>query len=384
MPNIKSYTTKKGETYYQFQMYIGTDEITGRRIKTTRRGFKTKKEAKEAYAKLQLNIDRVDTSKKERILTYKEVYNLWFEQYQNTVKESTLVKTEENFRIHILPILGNYKIDKINIHLCQKAVNQWFNDLKRFEKVYAYAKKILEYAIKLEKIEKNPMTLVTLPKRLSFSEDIIDKNFYTKEELTEFLACLEQESNKKAYTLFRLLAFTGMRKSEALSLTWKDINFETFELNINKTLAKGKEQKLIVQTPKTRSSVRKIMLDEATVEILKNWQSIQKNELQITNQKLNPNNKQLVFSNAENDFLQLGKTTKWINQIQSKYNLKKITTHGLRHTHCSLLFEAGINVEVVKDRLGHSDIKTTMNIYTHVSEKSKEKTANQFGHFMGF
>lgn len=383
MSNIKSYTTKKGETYYQFQLYIGTDEITGKRIKTTRRGFKTKKEAKETYAKLQLNIDKIDTSKKERTLTYKEVYNLWFEQYQNTVKESTLVKTEENFRIHILPILGNYKINKINIHLCQKAVNQWFNDLKRFEKVYAYAKKVFEFAIKISKIEKNPMSLVTLPKRLGFSEDTIE-NFYTKEELIEFLAYLEQESNKKAYTLFRLLAFTGMRKGEALALTWKDINFETFDLNINKTLAKGKEQKLIVQTPKTRSSVRKIMLDEATVKILKNWKSIQEYELQITNQKLNSNNKQLVFSNAENDFLQLGKTTKWINQIQDKYNLKKITTHGLRHTHCSLLFEAGINLEVVKDRLGHSDIKTTMNIYTHISEKSKEQTANKFGHFMGF
>lgn len=68
--------------------------------------------------------------------------------------------------------------------------------------------------------------------------------------------------------------------------------------------------------------------------------------------------------------------------IQEKYNLKRVTTHGLRHTHCSLLFEAGVPIERVQDRLGHSDIQTTMNIYTHVSEKIKEDTDEQFAKFM--
>ena len=69
-------------------------------------------------------------------------------------------------------------------------------------------------------------------------------------------------------------------------------------------------------------------------------------------------------------------------EVQEKYFLKKINIHGFRHTHCSLLFEAGIPIERVKDRLGHSDIKTTMNIYTHVSPKAKEDTADVFGKFM--
>ncbi|CAM5217382.1 tyrosine-type recombinase/integrase [Lysinibacillus sphaericus] len=69
-------------------------------------------------------------------------------------------------------------------------------------------------------------------------------------------------------------------------------------------------------------------------------------------------------------------------QVQKKYNLDQITTHGLRHTHCSLLFEAGASIKEVQDYLGHSDIQTRMNIYTHVTEKAKETAAEKFANYM--
>lgn len=65
-------------------------------------------------------------------------------------------------------------------------------------------------------------------------------------------------------------------------------------------------------------------------------------------------------------------------QVQKKYHLKQITTHGLRHTHCSLLFEAGDSIKEVQDRLGHSDIKTTIDISTHVTKKAKEEAIQKF------
>ncbi|WP_217581620.1 tyrosine-type recombinase/integrase [Lysinibacillus sp. GbtcB16] len=71
-------------------------------------------------------------------------------------------------------------------------------------------------------------------------------------------------------------------------------------------------------------------------------------------------------------------------QLQEKYNLEKITTHGLRHTHYSLLFEAGATIKEVQDRLGHTDVQTTMNIYTHVTEKAKEVAAEKFAKYMDF
>lgn len=87
---------------------------------------------------------------------------------------------------------------------------------------------------------------------------------------------------------------------------------------------------------------------------------------------------QLVLNNEQNEYLQPTKTRKWILHVQKKYNLDMITTHGLRHTHCSLLFETGACIKEVQDRLSNSDVKTTMNIYAHVTEKAKEAAIQKF------
>lgn len=124
-------------------------------------------------------------------------------------------------------------------------------------------------------------------------------------------------------------------------------------------------------------------MDQTTIDILNEWKKIQK----ITYFKLGFNTlkpKQLIFNNEANQILQPTKTRKWMLQIQKKYDLEKITTHGLRHTHCSLLFEAGASIKEVQERLGHSDIQTTMNIYTHVTEKAKEEVIQKFSQYMNF
>lgn len=88
--------------------------------------------------------------------------------------------------------------------------------------------------------------------------------------------------------------------------------------------------------------------------------------------------KPLVLSNAKNELLQHTKIRKWHLHVLNKYNLVTITTHCLRHTHCSLLFEAGASIKGVRDRLGYSDVKTTRDIYTHVTIKAKEEAIMKF------
>lgn len=90
------------------------------------------------------------------------------------------------------------------------------------------------------------------------------------------------------------------------------------------------------------------------------------------------NKNQLIFSNTKNEFLQLVQVQKWMYSVQKKYKLKHVSLHGLRHTHCSLLFEAGASIKEVQDRLGHSDVKTTLDIYTHVTKKAKEGAIQKF------
>ncbi|MEG0267701.1 MAG: tyrosine-type recombinase/integrase, partial [Carnobacterium sp.] len=92
----------------------------------------------------------------------------------------------------------------------------------------------------------------------------------------------------------------------------------------------------------------------------------------------------LVFSNLCNDLMQPPKVGQILDSLFKKYDLKRITAHGFRHTHCSILFEAGASIKEVQDRLGHSDVQTTMNIYAHVTEKAKEKTAEKFANYVNF
>lgn len=378
---IKSYKLKNGEIRYEFPAYLGVDPLTGKQKRTMKRGFKTRREAELALARIKLEVAS-GTYKKERAETYQELYDLWIVQYENTVEESTFVKTIGLFRNHIIPSMGDYKIEKITIDICQKHVNEWAAKLKNFRAVKSYAAKVLDFAIKRDFLQTNPFTYVEVPvnkKQVVEEDDNKLEKFYTREQLTHFLSCLEQEKNFKSYTLFRLLAFSGMRKGEALALTWNDLNFTTNELRINKAISRGKTQ-LYLKTTKTRVP-RTIKMDDKTMDIMKEWKKQQKQDyLKLGFNTMKP--KQLVFSNEVNNYLQPTKTRKWILQVQNKYKLDKITTHGLRHTHCSLLFEAGANLKEVQDRLGHVDIQTTMNIYTHVTKKAKEEAIQKFVNYL--
>lgn len=144
---------KNGEIRYEFQVYLGTDEATGKQMRTTRRGFKTKKEAELELARIKLQVASGEY-RKERAETFKEVYELWLLQYENTVEQSTFVKTVSLFNNHILPSIGEYKIEKITVDICQKAVNDWAKKLKNISKVKAYASRVFNFAVKREFIQK--------------------------------------------------------------------------------------------------------------------------------------------------------------------------------------------------------------------------------------
>lgn len=381
---FKPYTKKNGEKCYFFKMYIGVDPLTGKEKSSTFRNFKTKKEAELEYARIKLAISN-GTYRKRQVENYQDIFDLWILQYENTVEESTFVKTTGIFRNHILPLMGSYKIDKITIDICQKHVNEWAKKLKKFRTVKSYAAKVLDFAVKRGFIQSNPFTHVESPvniskKRIEDVENEAMENFYTREQLIHFLNCFEKESNYKAYVLFRLLAFSGMRKGEALALSWNDINFTTNEIRINKALSRGKDNQLYLKTTKT-GIARTIKMDDKTMDILNNWKKKQRQDYLVLGfNTMQPN--QLVFSNEVNEYIQPTKTRKWILHVQKKYKLGKITTHGLRHTHCSLLFEAGVGLKEVQDRLGHTDVKTTMDIYTHVSQQAKDGAVNKFANYL--
>lgn len=378
---ITQYKKKDGKTYYRVQGYIGTCLDTGKEIHISRSGFSTEREAKKEFARLLLEFENGQSINKSTIAyTFIELYHEWLILYKETVKESTYYKTKQIFRDHILPVFGSMNIKAIDTIKVQRAVNDWCKRYVKYVAIKNYASNVFKYAQRLGIVEKNPFDLVIMPKRKEDPNKETKENFYSREELKEFLNTMKDDNPMWA-TFFWLLAYTGIRKGEALALKWSDLDLKNKTLSITKTVTIGKDHKQIIQSPKTQSGKRLINLDSVTMKVLTKWNKEQYGLL--TGFGLPFRGNRLMFSNNDFELLVLSAPAHYLDRFYKKYpHIKRITTHGLRHTHCSLLFEAGATVKEVQDRLGHNDIHTTMNIYAHVTQGKKEETANLFMNYM--
>ncbi|MEB5970133.1 site-specific integrase [Enterococcus gallinarum] len=378
---IKKYTKKNGSTAYMVKVYLGIDPVTGKKKTTTKRGFKTQKAAKQEVTRLQL-LAQEDEIASESNRLFSDIALEWFEQYKNTVKESTYVVQRVALQKHVLPLFGKLKISKISIPFCQKQVNHWYSYYKKYSNLIGMTNSIFQYAKSLRLIRKNPMDGVIRPKRQNrIDEEKYVAPFYTKDEILHFLQIAKKYPDP-LYPMFHILAFTGLRKGELLALRWKDINFKRGTLSVKQTLTTVEGWKLAFQTPKTEKSLRTISIDKQTLSLLRQWILKQKAFFLKTGKQSKKNGQQLLFATEENKPYYLDFLNHNLNIILKEHDLKYITVHGFRHTHCSLLFESGASLKEVQVRLGHTDIRTTMDIYTHVSEQKKEETANRFAEYM--
>lgn len=374
---IKKYTKKNGSTAYLVKVYLGVDPLTGKKKTTTKRGFKTQKAAKQEAARLQLLAQEDDLVVESNRL-FSEIALEWFEQYKNTVKPSTYVVQRVALKNHILPLFGQLRISKISIPYCQKQVNHWFSYYKKFSNLIGMTTSIFQYAISLRLIRRNPMEGVIRPKRQkSIDEEKYVAPFYSKEELLHFLQITKKYPDP-LYPMFHILAFTGLRKGELLALRWKDIDFKRGTLSVKQTLTTVEDWKLDFQTPKTEKSLRTISIDNETLRILRQWILKQKSFFLKTGRQPDGNNEQLLFATEDNQPYYLDFLNHNLKKILQENKLNYITVHGFRHTHCSLLFESGASIKEVQVRLGHTDVRTTMDIYTHISEQKKRRNGGSF------
>ena len=224
---------------------------------------------------------------------------------------------------------------------------------------------VFKYAIRHGYIESNPVDSVITSTR---KKSDIKSDFYNKNELQKFLKLVAKTKDLEKITLFRLLAFTGARKGEILALEWNDWTDNT--LDINKAITRGFAGEEIGNT-KTVSSNRLISLDKKTKSILKKWR------------KQNPNTK-YIFENEFKKPIPSTLPRKWLIKIVEGSDLRPIKIHGFRHTHASLCFDAGMTLKQVQHRLGHSDLKTTMNVYTHITKQAKDDIGERFASYIDF
>ncbi|MFQ7234235.1 MAG: tyrosine-type recombinase/integrase [Enterococcus hulanensis] len=382
MAMIKQYQKKNGDKAWYFKTYLGKDPLTGKKKYTTKRGFKTQKEAKIALATLELNVQKsgIPTSCNS---TFQEAADLWLVNYKKTVTASTYSRTDIIFNKHVFPKIGNIKLSKITTAYCQKVINDWHDkgSSKQYPLFVNYMNKVFKYAINIGLTTDNPITNVIVPIAKEKEKDKI--KLYTKEQLERFLSEVQKEKTPylkiRDYTLFRLLAFSGCRIGEILALTWSDINFTTNELSISKTIAKGKNY-YVSETPKTKKSNRKIILDEKTSIQLKRWKLEQKKFLF----KLGYSKPAFIFTNEQNRFTINQAVSDRYSIYRERAKLPYIGLHGFRHTHASMLYNAGADHKEVQERLGHANIKTTMDTYTHLTDDKKEETTQKLVKYINF
>lgn len=389
---IVSYQKKDGKTYFKFQISLGFNPLKNKYLSTTRSGFESVKEAKQAINKILMARD-MKVVQHIRSYTFKQVYEMWLTQHRHEIKPTTLGSKESKFNAKILPKFGHLKIQDITSLYCQDVLNDWANEVSSFNDYKIQTNLVFKYAYIHGLIEENPFDKVVTPKKqnklLYDAEKEEEINFYTKKELRLFLDFLYNELPFKYYVMFRLLAFTGLRKGELLALDWSDIDFEAKTLRVRKTLAEPRGKR-ILQTPKSLASRRIISIDLTTLSFLETWKEMQIEEYTKFDLKVEADQNQMLFTRYYNqsqkfDFIRLAHLNDKLHHFLIHHeDLPSITVHGLRHTHASLLFEAGVTIKDVQVRLGHSDIKTTMDIYTHVTNSAREKAAKTFEDFIGF
>ncbi|GAA0470479.1 tyrosine-type recombinase/integrase [Alkalibacillus silvisoli] len=388
MSKIYKYKRSDGSVTYTVKAFLGYDLEDGKQNQVTRRGFSTKKEARAFLYNLLSEVDKNGVPSKKK-KTFEEIYEEWFEQHQKRIKPSTSKSIESKFTKRILPKFGHLEIKKITHKYCQQVINEWSEELKSFKDLKIQLNLVFKYSIKMSYLSQNPLDKVTLPKAKD-EHYVIDEygekqNYYTREELLDFLESIKSEPLN--YTFFHLAAYTGARKGELLALKWSDINFSDGLLHISKTLYFENKTNHLFK-PKTTESKRSISLDPDTLSVLEYWKAEQQDRYTQLDQPVLSDSEQYIFTKYHQfkKRITIIRTAYFNDQISRilKHNphLRKISVHGFRHTHASLLISAQASANEVKERLGHADIRTTLNTYVHLMKEDKLETANKFHEFM--
>ena len=378
---IKKYTTKNGETRYLFQTYLGIDPLTGKERRTTRRGFKTIKEAKQAERNLLLDVEENGLPSNQsdgfQDPTFEELASLWLENYKTTVKPSTF----ENVRVKVEKMTEEHfkelKLKKITVAYCQKIVIELSKSYVLYNHYLSVINRIFKYAVLMDILNSNPFDKVIKPKSRQTQRK---GNFLTKEELKEFLKLAQNATLSYFFPLVHLMSYTGLRQGEALALKWSDIDFENKKITVNKTAVRIKEKQTL-QTPKTKNSKRVISIDPTTLSILKSWKKDQI-KIYFKNGKHFDGEENFIFTSQRAEWVHIHNFIRYFKRFIADHKLKSITPHGLRHTHASLLFSAGVEPKNISDRLGHSTVQITLDLYTHITEEQRTDTVEKLLEYM--
>ncbi|MGD6845211.1 tyrosine-type recombinase/integrase [Bacillus infantis] len=367
---------------------LGFDPLTKKRQQISKGGFKTKKEAQAAARIVELEKQN-GTLVKESKISFEQFALDWLKAYSRSGVKISSVRAREKEMKHFTSVWGPFPVGRITKKMYQDRIIDLSEKYSRnyVDGIHSTGRMIFRQAIEFGIVKINPTENFRLPKQQAKVEDLEkaeeEYKFLEKEELAGFLKLCHSDGLEMDALVFTALSYTGLRIGELLALKWADIDLEQGKLRVTKTLYNPNNNYLNYQllTPKTTGSIRTIKIDDLLVNMLKKHK-IKQNEIKLRNSMIYKN-EGFIFA-REDGYPQLRKVFETrLKRLLKKAGIEKnITPHSFRHTHTSLLIEAGVGIKEIQQRLGHSDINTTMNIYAHMTANMEEKASQQFSKLM--
>lgn len=302
-------------------------------------------------------------------ITFEKLYEEFEENWKHGVKNST-VYASKNVKKEILKqIEGDYLVRNIDRRLLQKVIDQLLQDGRSHNyvsKIKFKLNQIMKFAVRMNYIDTNEMLFVEMPRKVITTDDLRKKNtkYLDQKEFKLLIKNLKEEALcdyriTKYIRIAKVLFLTGMRYGELAALNYKeDIDFSKKTIHIKHTYDFRQKERT---TPKTIKSDRVITAPQKVLDIIKE---------QIIENATNGFDTDFIFINTLGEPITNVRVIAALKRHGQKIGIdKNITTHMFRHSHISLLAELGIPLTAIMDRVGHSDSKTTLEIYSHVTQK---------------
>jgi integrase len=369
---------KRGKNSWTIVLEMGRDPATGKR-KRVKRSFKgSKPDATKEMVRLLHELETglyIEASG----LTFANYLNKWLADYaKNKVTPKTFTRYKEIVFKSVIPELGQIYIEKLKpLHLQNYYTKMLENGRKNGEgglspttvlQHHRILHKALEMAVKWQIVPRNVADAVEPPKK-------------AKKEITplneeQVKALINSATETQYFPQVVLAVFTGMRRGEIYGLRWRDVNFESGTITISQAAQYTTESGLFYKEPKSCRSRRTIDVSKYVLEVLKKVK-VDQNKARLAFGEHYHDSGDLVFTQPDGRPQHPDSISSWFPLFMEKNDLPKIRLHDLRHTHASLLLKNGESLKLICDRLGHSGIGITSDIYTHLMPGMQKSAAEK-------
>lgn len=363
--NVRSaFIRKRNDNYNIYIEFINTE---GKIKQKSIAKYKSKKDADKHLIDLKSAINN-NKYLLPADITFVDRCNQYYKEDAKKLSPTTMKRYRDVINNYVKAYFKDTKLSDINVGLYQKFVNHLYTTnlmVSTIKEILNKTNAVLRECYKLREVSENIPDFITKPKR----NDVSNFDIYTVEDAKKILT--ESSNVSKLEIPIHLFLLAGLRFGEMAGLLWEDIDFNNNILKINHNLIYVDKKYSLRQT-KTDGSTRDIIVPDLIIELLRK-EKLRQNKLK--NQGLLKNEWDVVCINSKNKYWNNSSFTDAYKKFLKSSDLRYIKLHSLRHSHASMLILAGTDMKTVSERLGHTDIKVTMNIYTHVL-KEMDKTAS--------